>query len=398
MNSKAYKFILLIFSGLLGFSQQKPLFDVTPYTGEKGMESFAEIKDLIIQQYYYDGITENDLYWASIEGMLKHISPPETPNLAQLWTDEEYEKILNSLKGIKVSLGFGSSFNSSDGSLTITSLTKGSKAEEKLLLRDRIVRIDDQVLTGLSVIEVNKLLDGSVGRASELKVVRDIDVFDVKLIRDTLKTENLVVTRIPNRNMAHIEIKSFALGISKELDNELERLNSEGVYSIILDFRNNLGGVLNEGINMAKLFMKAGDIVLRTQSRSKGVINYSSTEEKYLNFKIALLINEKTASASEIVSSALQDHKRATIIGKKSFGKGVIETTFTLKNNYRVKFISNAMYSPKGISWQSKGLLPDFFIDQSQKTYQNVSKQGIADRVKSDLYLSTAIKILSPLN
>ncbi|MCP4457632.1 MAG: hypothetical protein GY816_06345 [Cytophagales bacterium] len=328
--------------------------------------------------------------------MLKHISPPEVPNLAQLWTEDEYEKILNSLKGIKVSLGFGSSFNAQDGSLTITSLTEGSDAEKELMLQDRVVRIDNQGLSDLGINEVNQLLDGSIGSKSTLKVVRDIKIFDVRLTRDTLKTQNLVVTKIPNQSIALIEVKLISLGISIDIENELTRLKEDGMGKIILDLRNNKGGVLNEGINVSKLFMKSGNIVLRTQSRSEGVINYAASEDKFLDFEMALLINEKTASASEIIASALQDHKRAIIIGKKTFGKGVIETTFTLKNNYRVKFISSAMYSPKGHSWQSKGLLPDFFIDQTQANYQKVSKLAISERLKSDLNLSTAVKLLTP--
>ncbi|MEP1096100.1 MAG: S41 family peptidase [Cyclobacteriaceae bacterium] len=380
---------------LASFSQQKPLFDVYKGYTNTGEESYIEIKDLILENYYYDGLTENDLYWASIEGMLRHISPPENPSLAQLWTDEEYEKILNSLKGIKVSLGFGSSFNTNDGSLTVTSLTNGSEAEAKLRLQDRIVRIDGQPLAGKSVNEVNELLDGDVGQVSNLKVVRDITIFDIALSRDTLKNENLIVTRIPGQNIALIEAKSFSLGISGELERHLFELQSGGTQSLILDLRNNLGGVLNEGINMARLFMKNGDIVLRTQARSKGVQNYSASEGKYPDFKIAILVNENTASASEIVTSALKDHDRAFIVGKKTFGKGVIENTYTLKNNYRVKFISNAMYSPKGKSWQSTGLLPDYFVDQTQSSYNSVAKLSIEERMRSDLHLSTAVKLLN---
>jgi len=89
-----------------------------------------------------------------------------------------------------------------------------------------------------------------------------------------------------------------------------------------------------------------------------------------------------------------KDHNRAFIVGKKTFGKGVIENTYTLKNDYRVKFISNAMYSPKGQSWQTVGLLPDYFIDQSQSAYNSVSKMSIEDRMRSDLHLSTAVKLL----
>ncbi len=387
---------IIVFSALSTvFAQQKPLFNIDKEYSNTGAETYEEIRSLILDYYYYDGLTEDDLYWASIEGMLRHISPPENPNLAQLWTDEEYEEILNSLKGIKVSLGFTSSFNSGDGSLTVTSLTEGSEAEKKLRIQDRIVRVDGEVLKGKSVQEVNQLLDGEVGQTSELKVVRDISVLDVSLTRDTLKNKNLIITKIPNRNVALIEVKSVSIGISKELEEGLHQLKSDGINALILDFRNNLGGVLNEGINIARLFMNQGDIVLRTRARSKAVSNYTGSENKFTNFKIGLLTNEKTASASEIVVSALKDHNRAFIVGKKTFGKGVIENTYKLANNYRVKFITNAMYTPKGVSWQSVGLLPDYFVDQSENSYKSVIQMSIDERLRSDLHLSTALKILS---
>lgn len=376
------------------FSQQKPLFSVTIDKSADSESTLSEVQQLILDNYYYDGLTKSDLDWAAIEGILRHISPPESPELATLWTDQEYEKILNSLKGIKVTMGFNSSFNSADGSLTVTSLVSASEAETKLKVNDRILRIDGTSLKGKSINEVNQLIDGELNQTSTLKVVRDIKIFDVSLKRDSLPVENLIVTEIPKNNIALIEIKKITLGMSEELQQELSQLVSKGITSIILDLRNNTGGVLNEGVNIAKLFMKKNDIVLRTQYRSNGVTNYVADTDKYHNLNIAVLINENTASAAEIISSALQDHDRAVLIGKKTFGKGVIETTFTLKNNYRLKFITNAMYSPKGVSWQSNGILPDYFIDQSQVNYKEVASLEIGDRVRSDLHLSTALKLL----
>lgn len=379
---------------LQSLAQQQALFNVTVDKAEEAEATLAEVQQLILENYYYDGITQEDLNWAAIEGILRHVSPPEAPDLAKLWTDEEYEKILNSLKGIRVSLGFNSSFNSSDGSLTVTSLTDGSEAAQKLQMGDRILRIDDRVLKGMSIADVNALLDGELNQKSKLTVVRDIQVFDVKLIRDSLKVENLVITRIPDRQVALIEVKKIVLGLAGQLQLELEKLESEGITSIVLDLRNNSGGVLNEGINISRLFMKKNDIVLRTQKRSEGVTNYIADKDQFYDLNLAVLINEQTASSAEIICSALQDHGRAILVGKKTYGKGVIETTFTLKNNYRLKFITNAMYSPKGKSWQSKGLLPDYFVDQSQANLQEVSNLDIDSRLRNDLHLSTALKLL----
>ena len=374
--------------------QQKPLFDVAISKSDSSDKLLQEVRQQILDHYYYDGITENDLNWAAIEGMLQHISPPESPNLARLWTDEEYEKILNSLKGIKVTMGFKSNFNSSDGSLTVTSLIEESEAEKQLKINDRILRIDNQVLKGMSTSEVNKLLDGELGQKSILKVVRDVNVFDVSLTRDSLKVKNLIVTEIPNKPVALIELKKVTVGLANELGGALSALQSKGIENIILDLRNNVGGVLNEGINIARLFMKKDEIVLRTQSRSNGIKNYAASKDQFHHLSVIILVNEKTASASEIIAYALKDQGRGILVGKKTYGKGVIETTFTLENGYRLKFITNAMYSPKGKSWQSKGILPDYFIDQTKDNYNQTSKMDITRRIQYDLHLSTALRLL----
>lgn len=388
-----FYFLLFFISNLN--AQQKPLFDVSYQNSANADSTLAEIQKVIIENYYYNGITRSDLSWAAIEGILRHISPPESPDLATLWTDKEYERILNSLKGIKVTMGFNSSFNSNDGSLTVTSIINDSQAEQELEVNDRILRIDNEALKGKSIDDINKLLDGELGKSSTLKVVRDIAVFDVTLIRDSLKVDNLIVTRIPSNQAALIELKKITLGLAEELKVELKQLEKSGVKNIILDLRNNTGGVLNEGVNIARLFMKKNDIVLRTQSRSNSITNYVADIDQFHTHNVIVLINENTASAAEIICAALQDHKRALLVGKKTYGKGVIETTFTLKNEYRLKFITSAMYSPKGVSWQSKGLLPDYFIDQSQSNYNEVINLNINDRIRSDLHLSTALKILT---
>lgn len=393
MKSFVFYIILIIQINCL-FGQQKQLFNVKIDKSADSKETLEEVQQLILDNYYTDEITKDDLNWAAIDGMLRHISPPESPELARLWTDKEYEKILNSLKGVKVTLGFKSSFNSNDGSLTVTSVTKGSEAEKKLAVYDRILRIDNQPLSGKSVSEVNKLLDGELNQTSTLKVIRDVSVFDVSLKRDSLKVENLIVTEIPNHHAALIELKKVTGGMTDDLDDELAALERKEINNIILDLRNNGGGVLNEGVNIARLFMKKNEVVLRTQSRSNGVSNYIAQKDQYFNFNIVVLINENTASAAEIISIALKDHDRAVLVGKKTFGKGVIETTYSMKNGYRAKFITNAMYSPKGISWQSKGILPDYFVDQTQINYNKALDMNISDRIRSDLHLSTALKLI----
>lgn len=372
----------------------QPLFPVNVKHDIEDPEAvFAEVKDLILTNYYSDKITEDDLYWAAIKGMLRHISPPENPNLATIVTAKQYEEIANRLKGVGVSLGITSTFNSRDGSLTVSSVQPNSAADGLIMPFDRILRVDGKPLTGLSDSEAKNLLKGELDSKITLTVIRDIQVFDIELTVKSYQIKNLVVSIIPNSDIALIEVKKIYLNLHEDLRDELIQLKDQGISKIILDLRNNTGGVLNEGIRVANLFLSKNNVIIRTVSRSKQTPIGASGNNDF-NFELIILINGKTASSSEIIVSALQDHQRAIIVGSKTYGKGVIETTHTLSNEYRVKFITSAMYSPLGKSWHSKGVLPDFLVEQSDREYASVMKLALREKMKKDVYLITALKVL----
>jgi len=199
---------------------------------------------------------------------------------------------------------------------------------------------------------------------------------------------------LPGRPAALVEIKNVSQGLTQQLAADLQKLKEQGVKKILLDLRNNPGGVLNEGVNIANLFLSKNNIIVRTVARSDKATPIVADREAPFDFEMVVLVNKNTASSAEIIASALQDHKRATIIGTKTFGKGVIETTYTLENQYRVKFISSAMYSPAGRSWQASGVLPDFLVQQEPSVSESMAKLPIDQRVSNDIYIITAIKLL----
>jgi carboxyl-terminal processing protease len=377
------------------FAQQTFLFPVNIDEKPDSVNvMFDEVKSLILDKYYTTEITEDDLYWAAIQGMLRHISPPENPDLATLWTPEAYEKILNSLKGVEISLGIKSSFDSNTGSLTVTTIEENSPAQGALQLYDRILRIDGTNLKGLTLNEIDQLLNGEPNTEVSLTINRDLEIFDVILMRQNFEVTNLKVTQIPSSDVALVEIHKIYQGLTEELDLELQKISQQGINRIILDLRHNTGGVLNEGVRVSNLFLKPNNIIIRTLSRSNEAKPIVADKPDGYSFDMVVLIDEKTASASEIVVSALRDHKRATIIGTKTYGKGVIETTFTLSNEYRCKFITSAMYSPAGVSWQAKGILPDILVEQDDNAYYKYANMPISTRIRNDIYLITALKLL----
>ncbi len=375
----------------------KPLFPVRlEHEFPQSKKTFEEVKNLILKKYYTDDINEETLYWAAIQGMLRHISPPDNPELSKIWTPEEYTKIEQALKGVQVSIGIKSSFNPQEGSLAVTEVLPNSPAESILEPFDRIMRIDSQPLKGKTIDEVNLLLTGDEGTKVKFTVNRDIKVFEVTIQRREFETQSLIVTRLSD-NIALIELKKFTADVSLKLRGKLEELRNEGFKALIIDLRNNSGGVLAEALRVVELFLPEKSILMRTVQREKNLQNYVSVNKDPFVFDLAVLVNPDTASSAEVVASSLQDHQKALIIGASTYGKGVFEKTITLKNNFRVKFISGAMYSPKGNTWQSKGVTPDFLVEQDEKTVAALFKIEPRERLSKDVAMITAYKVLKRL-
>lgn len=372
----------------------KPLFDVKiDHEFPNASTTFDEVKRLILDNYYTDEITEEALYWAAIQGMLRHISPPDNPDLSKIMTPLNYEGVKSSLEGVQVSIGIKSSFNQNDGSLTVAEILPESPAENILQRFDRILRIDSVSLKGKPVAEIDDLLKGPEDSKVTLTINRDIKVFDVTLTRQQVNDVNLTITAL-NKQIAHIEIKRFSLGTSENLKAGVEEQIANGVRGFILDLRNNTGGVFSEALKSAEVFLPKKSIILRTFDREKKLQNYISTNENPPTLKMAVLVNDNTASAAEIMIGSLRDHKVAFVLGTRTYGKGVFEKTFTLENEYRVKFITGAMYTPYGKAWQGKGLPPDFAVEQDEKAVAALLKLDPVKRYSKDVAMITAVKLL----
>lgn len=199
-----------------------------------------------MQNYYNDEITEDALYWAAIQGMLRHISPPKEPELAKIWTAEEYEKIYLSRQGNQVSIGIKSTFNSNEGRLTVTEVLPNSPADSILKPFDHILRVDSHPLKGKTLQELNALLEGKEGSEVNLTINRDVKIFDVTLTRRKFKTETLIISRLTDE-IALVEIKQFAAKLSDKLKDELAKLKDQGFQKLIIDLRNNPGGFVKIG-------------------------------------------------------------------------------------------------------------------------------------------------------
>lgn len=355
--------------------------------------TFREVAALVREQYYTDAIDEKSVWWAATKGLLRHLSPEEHPDLAAIWLPEQYETVSDSLQGLRESIGIKSTFSPADGSLTVTEVTPGGPSEGVLEPLDRILRIDGKPLRGLGVPAVSALLEGEPDTPVTLKVVRDVAVLDLSVRREKFRLQNVLAEMYPSA-VGYLAIRSFSQGVSTRCREELERFRKDRVGRLMLDLRGNGGGVLQEGLKTAELFLPKGHSIMRVVSHGGKISNYVSAGEAPFTFRLAVLVDGQTASAGEILAAALHDDCGATLVGSPTYGKASMERIFTLKNGCRVKFTTGAIYSPKGRSWHKKGLVPQIQSDLDPKQLERTRDLSFDVRLLNDPPLRAAHYVL----
>lgn len=375
-------------------STQPPLFSVTlarEFPDPKA--TFESAVKIILDNYYSPTLNEQGLYYAAIKGMLRFVSPPQMPEHSKILTPKDYEKFEQTLEGKTVSIGIETTFNPSDGSLTVTEVIPGSPADGVLQPFDRILRIDGTDLKGKEQKDVTVLLEGEVDKKVMLTIVRDIKVFDITLTRKEFKTPNLKAYKLDDQ-VAVIEIQKITDGIAEELRQNLVKLKGENFDKMVVDLRNNPGGLLQEGIRMAEVFIPKGKAVLRVVNQAKDPQAITSKTDAPLKFELAVLINGNTASSCEVFTSALKDYGLAKVIGTHTYGKSILDRTFPLSNKFQIQFITGHMFGPLGKSWYQKGLNPDIEVQGGNADLSELGKLEPSERLAKDPMLQSAYNYL----
>ena len=254
-----------------------------------------------------------------------------------------------------------------------------------LMANDLIVKIDGKEVQGITLNEAVAKMRGPVGSPITITVVRDKkEPFDVKMNRDTIKIESVKSSQ-EGDDVGYVRISTFSenadSGLQKAI-NELDKKMGGKEKGFILDLRNDPGGLLQQAIAVSDVFMEKGEVVSTRGRGPDQVERYTATKGDLTNGKpLVVLINGGSASASEIVAGALQDQKRATVIGTRSFGKGSVQTIIPLGNEGAIRLTTQRYFTPSGRSIQAKGIDPDIQIEEPlppELQGKNVSTEGEA--------------------
>ncbi len=384
MKTNLLKFILLF----LVIS-----FDVSATSKNKEtyeyLDLFGKIFDRV-RSDYVDEISDEELIEKAIDGMLTGLDPHSGYMNEELW--KEMQMDTRGKFG-----GLGIEITMEEGFVKVISPIEDTPAYKAgVLAGDFIIQIDETPVFGLTLNEAVELMRGKKGDPIIITISREgLDPFEIKIIRDIIKIQS-VKYEIFN-NIGYLRITSFTeqteSGLIKSINEIKKQVNNKQI-GFILDIRSNPGGLLSQSIKVSDIFLDKGEIV-STRGRDKDNIQrYRAKKGDVIDGQpLVVLINGGSASAAEIVAGALQDHKRAIIIGTKSFGKGSVQTIIPFKKSNIEKSVTGIRlttaryYTPSGASIQGKGIEPDIIIEQGtfeSLKYKSFSEADLKDSLDSN--------------
>lgn len=326
------------------------------------LQNFSKILNLV-QQYYVEPVDTKKLVNGAIKGMLRELDPHTNYMPPDIFKDFESETA-GEFGGLGIEISI------QNGVLTIISPIEDTPAwKAGIKPGDKVIAIDGNSTKGFSLVEASALLKGKRGEPVVLSVVRDNadKPVDITVVRGQVKIKSVKATQLDDGYL-YVKITSFIETTHKELEKALSdyKSNNKGkMEGILIDLRKNPGGLLDQAIKICDMFLKDGVIVstIARDPKNKDV-TYASKKAEYGDVPIVVLINEYSASASEIVSGALQDNKRALIVGERSFGKGSVQSVIKLGDGSGLKLTVARYYTPSGVSIQAEGIKPDIEIEE----------------------------------
>jgi len=318
----------------------------------------------IIQSEYVDEVEPKDLIYGSLKGMLSSLDPH-----SQFMDPDAYNELKVDTEG-KFG-GLGIEITVKDGLLTIITPIEGTPAwKAGLKPNDRIVKIDQEITRDMTLTDAVKKLRGKPGEAVNITILRESEkkVLDLKIVRDIIKIVNIREARILEDNIGFIRVIEFRENTAKEMNSALEDLKKQGMSALIIDLRNNPGGLLDSAVKATECFIEKGKPIVSTKGRrpDQNMEFISGAAHPIADIPIVVLINEGSASGSEIMAGALQDHKRAIILGTKSFGKGSVQTVIPLRDGSALRLTTSKYFTPSGRLIHGKGIAPDITVEAAR--------------------------------
>jgi len=362
------------------------------------LDLFGQIFDRV-RSDYVDEVTDEELIEKAIDGMLTGLDPHSGYMNEEVW--QEMQMDTRGKFG-----GLGIEITMEEGFVKVISPIEDTPAHDAgVLAGDFIIQINETPVFGLTLSEAVDLMRGDKGEAITITISREgLDPFEIEIIRDIIKIQS-VKHEIIN-NVGYLRITSFTEQTESGLLQSIKKIKkdlNDKQLGFVLDLRSNPGGLLSQSVKVTDLFLEKGEIVSTRGRKNNNIQRYRASKGDEINGQpLVVLINGGSASASEIVAGALQDHKRAIIVGNKSFGKGSVQTIIPFrksnpeKSTTGIRLTTARYYTPSGVSIQGKGIQPDILIEQGtfeSKEFRQLSESDLKDSLDSEVKVEEELKI-----
>ena len=347
------------------------------------IKTFAESLSLVKKNYVED-VDEKELVYGAIKGMLSSLDPhssfmpPEAFKEMQIDTKGEFG-------GLGIQIGI------KDNVLTIIAPIEDTPADKAgVMAGDKIIKIDGESTKDISLHEAVAKLRGPKGTNVTITIVRE-DVekpLDITITRDIIKLKS-VKSRVIDETIGYVKLTQFQERTSKDLKKAMNDLSDKGVDSLILDLRNNPGGLLKGAVDVTSEFLPPGKLVVYIKGRDGDKTEFDTTNgNDYYDYPMVVLVNGGSASASEIVAGALQDWGKAVVLGTQTFGKGSVQTVIPLSDGSALRLTTARYYPPKGRSIQTTGITPDIVVKlkakDGAKTHPVLREKDLEKHLEND--------------
>lgn len=322
-------------------------------TKDKNIQEFLNVYSKIISSYYED-VDKTEIINSAINGMTSYLNDTYTSFL----DEDKANSLINDLNATYEGIGITIKDN------VIVNVIESSPAYKAgLMAKDEIIEINGKLTQDMTSEEIKDSIKSSSDGVS-LKINRSGEVKEVKNIKTAVLDEpSISYNIIDSTNIGYLQISKFSNNLGKQVDFALEQMNN--ISGLIIDLRNDTGGYLEEAYSVAELFLKKGSLVYSLVDKNNKITKYKDKTNEKTDYSIIILINQNTASAAEILTGALKDSYGAILVGKKSYGKGKVQHTYSLESGGLIKYTSSKWLRPNGECIDTIGIEPDYNIENS---------------------------------
>lgn len=366
------------------FNKTSDIYIKYSKTDEDGLDEVLDNFRRILNNKYIGEINEEKMMESAIKGYIEGLDDPYSEYL----TKEEMQDFKEDTEGEYVGIGVYTTTDTEKNAIVVVRTIGDSPASKAgLLTGDIITKVNDIEYTGEQLTDAVKEMKGIEGTSVKITILRDNQILEFNIIRENIKISH-VTSEVLENNIGYIRISSFEGGCAEEFENKFSEMKD--VSSLIIDLRFNGGGIVDEALEIADYIVPKDSIMLITTDKNNSEEIRKAKKQPKINVPIVVLVNEYSASASEILAGILKEDVNATLIGTKTFGKGVIQTVYTLYDGSGLKITTNEYFTPNHNKINKIGIEPtiEVVLPEELKYTTNIPKE-------QDNQLDTAIKELS---